>query len=60
MKLYGAIIIFLFLVPYAAGVYKGLGVMFSAIFKGVSPNLCMLFVAILTAVYLVLGGYVAT
>ena len=45
MKLYGAIIIFLFLVPYAAGVYKGLGVMFSAIFKGVSPNLCMLFVA---------------
>lgn len=60
MKLYGALIIFLFLVPYAAGVYKGLGVMFSAIFVGVSPNVCMLLVAILTSIYLVLGGYVAT
>lgn len=60
MKLYAAIIIFLFLVPYAAGVYKGLGTMFSFIFVGASPVTCMLIVAILTGVYLVLGGYVAT
>ncbi len=60
MKLYGALIIFLFLVPYAAGVYKGLGVLFNSIFPAASPNVCMLLVAILTAVYLVLGGYVAT
>ncbi len=60
MKLYAAAIIFLFLVPYAAGVYKGLGTMFSAIFVGTDPVLCMFIVAALTGVYLVLGGYVAT
>lgn len=60
MKIYAAIIIFLFLVPYAAGVYKGLGTLFSAIFIGASPVTCMLIVAILTGIYLILGGYVAT
>lgn len=60
MKLYAAGIIFLFLVPYAAGVYKGLGTLFSAIFTGASPVTCMAIVAILTGIYLVLGGYVAT
>ena len=60
MKVYAAIIIFVFLVPYAASVYKGLGVLFSAIFPGSSEIVCMAIVAALTAVYLVLGGYVAT
>jgi SSS family solute:Na+ symporter/sodium/proline symporter len=60
IKIYAAAIIFLFLVPYAAGVYKGLGTMFSAIFVGADPVTCMLIVAILTGIYLVLGGYVAT
>ena len=60
MKVYAALIIFIFLVPYAAGVYKGLGVLFSAIFVGASPEICMIIVAALTAIYLVLGGYVAT
>ncbi len=60
MKLYAAAIIFIFLVPYAAGVYKGLGTMFSAIFTGTDPVTCMFIVAALTGIYLVLGGYVAT
>lgn len=60
MKIYAALIIFIFLVPYAAGVYKGLGTLFSAIFVGASPEICMIIVAGLTAIYLVLGGYVAT
>ncbi|MDR3296170.1 MAG: sodium:solute symporter, partial [Clostridiales Family XIII bacterium] len=60
MKRYAALIIFIFLVPYAASVYKGLGVLFSSIFTGASPTLCMAIVAILTCAYLVLGGYVAT
>ena len=34
MKIYAAVIIFIFLVPYAAGVYKGLGSLFSAVFPG--------------------------
>jgi SSS family transporter len=60
MKRYAAVIIFIFLVPYAAGVYKGLGVLFSSIFTGVSPTFCIAMVAVLTGIYLVLGGYVAT
>lgn len=60
MKIFSALIIFIFLVPYAAGVYKGLGVLFSMVFKGASPIFCMAIVAVLTGIYLVLGGYVAT
>ncbi|MDR1571243.1 MAG: sodium:solute symporter [Clostridiales Family XIII bacterium] len=60
MKRYAAVVIFIFLVPYAAGVYKGLGSLFGSIFAGAPPNLCIAIVAILTAAYLVLGGYVAT
>ena len=59
-KVVAAIIIFVFLVPYSAAVYKGLGSMFTTIFPTVSVNIWMLIIAILTAIYLVLGGYVAT
>ncbi len=68
LKVFAAIVIFLFLVPYAASVYKGLGMMFSFIFPGLdgavfgmsASSLCMLIVALLTAVYLILGGYLAS
>lgn len=60
MKIFAALIIFIFLVPYSAAVYKGLGSMFNTIFPSVSVNYCMLIIAVLTAIYLVLGGYVAT
>lgn len=68
LKIYAALIIFIFLVPYAATVYKGLGYLFAKIFpffdgliEGVSSEVyCMAFIAILTSIYLVLGGYVAT
>lgn len=60
MKVYAAVIIFVFLVPYAAGVYKGLGTLFSAVFPGISEKVIMLLVAVLAAVSLVLGGYKVT
>lgn len=60
MKLFAAVIIFVFLVPYSAAVYKGLGSMFTTIFPTVSVNTWMFVIALLTAIYLVLGGYVAT
>ncbi len=60
MKIFAAVIIFVFLVPYSAAVYKGLGSMFTTIFPEVSVNTWMLVIAVLTAIYLVLGGYVAT
>lgn len=60
LKMLSAIIIFIFLLPYSAAVYKGLGSLFSAIFPNVSEWVWMLIIACLTAVYLVIGGYVAT
>ncbi len=60
MKVFASIIIFVFLVPYSAAVYKGLGSLFSAVFPGVETWVWMLIIACLTAVYLVVGGYVAT
>ncbi len=60
MKLLAAVVIFVFLVPYSAAVYKGLGALFGAIFPSVQPWVWMLIMASLTAVYLVAGGYIAT
>ncbi len=60
MKILAAVIIFVFLVPYSAAVYKGLGSLFSTVFPGVETWVWMLMIACLTAVYLVAGGYVAT
>ncbi len=60
MKILAAIIIFVFLVPYSAAVYKGLGSLFSAVFPGVQTWVWMLAMACLTAIYLVAGGYIAT
>ena len=60
MKVLAAVIIFVFLVPYSAAVYKGLGSLFSAVFPSVETWVWMLLIACLTAVYLVAGGYIAT
>ncbi len=60
LKIVSALIIFIFLMPYAASVYMGLGFLFNAIFPGIPYVYCMFFIAALTSVYLVLGGYVAT
>ncbi len=60
LKIFAAIIIFVFLVPYSAAVYKGLGSMFSTIFPEVHTNVWILVIAVLTGIYLVLGGYLAT
>ena len=60
MKIASSAIIFIFLVPYSAAVYKGLGSLFSAVFPGVETWVWMLIIACLTAVYLVAGGYIAT
>ncbi len=60
MKIFAAIVIFIFLVPYSAAVYKGLGSLFGAVFPGVETWVWMLLIASLTAIYLVAGGYIAT
>ena len=60
MKVLASVIIFVFLVPYSAAVYKGLGSLFGTVFPGVETWVWMLIIALLTAIYLVAGGYVAT
>ena len=60
LKILASVIIFVFLVPYSAAVYKGLGSLFSAVFPAVETWVWMLIIAVLTAAYLVAGGYVAT
>jgi SSS family transporter len=60
MKIMASVIIFIFLVPYSAAVYRGLGSLFSAVFPSVETWVWMLIIAALTAIYLVAGGYIAT
>lgn len=60
MKIFCAIVIFIFLTPYAASVYMGLSYLFSAVFPTVPYILWMVIMAVLTALYLSLGGYMAT
>ena len=59
MKIVTALVIFIFLVPYSASVYQGLGYLFERVF-GIPFIYCMIAMAILTGVYVLLGGYVAT
>ncbi|MDR3112825.1 MAG: sodium/solute symporter [Endomicrobium sp.] len=57
-KMTAAAVIFLFLLPYAASVFKGLGYLFEANF-GISFDTAILIMVIITAIYLILGGYFA-
>ena len=59
LKLLSAIVIFIFLIPYAASVYNGLGNLFSIVFD-IPGWVVMLVLAAVTAFYLFLGGYIAT
>lgn len=60
MKIFCAIVIFIFLTPYAASVYMGLSYLFAAVFPAVPYIWWMIIMAVLTALYLSLGGYIAT
>lgn len=59
LKIASSVIIFIFLVPYSASVYKGLSGLFSMAF-GVDFTYCMIGMAVLTGIYVIVGGYMAT
>lgn len=59
LKIASAVIIFIFLVPYSASVYKGLGGIFSIAF-GIDYSWCLIGMAVLTGIYVVVGGYLGT
>ena len=59
LRVVASVIAFVFLIPYTAGVYKGISTLFEMGF-GVPYEYCVVIMAILTAVYVILGGYKAT
>ncbi|MEG6617426.1 sodium/solute symporter [Peptococcaceae bacterium 1198_IL3148] len=56
MKIYAALVIFIFMVPYSASVYMGLSYLFEKIF-GIPYLYAVVAMALLTGIYLILGGY---
>lgn len=58
LKTFAALLIFIFLLPYAASVFKGLGHLFEASF-GIPYEWALLGMIALTGLYLILGGYFA-
>jgi SSS family solute:Na+ symporter len=59
LKIGASIITFVFLVPYTASLYNGLSRLFAMAFN-VDFTICIVGMAILTAVYVIAGGYAAT
>ena len=59
LRVVASIIAFVFLIPYTAGVYKGISTLFEMGF-GIPYEYCVVIMAIFTAVYVILGGYKAT
>ncbi len=59
LKLAASAIVFVFLIPYTASVYTGLSKLFGMAFS-IDYKWCVLGMAVLTAFYVILGGYMAT
>ena len=60
LKIAASIITFLFLIPYTASLYNGLSRLFAMAFEGVDYAVCVIVMAVLTGVYVIIGGYMAT
>lgn len=59
LKLASAVIIFIFLIPYTASAFNGLSRLFEKAFD-VDYSVCIIAMGIITAVYVIVGGYKAT
>lgn len=59
LKIASALVIFVFLTPYSASVYQGLGYLFESAFH-IPFEVCMVAMAAITLIYLLVGGYMAT
>ncbi len=60
LKIVASVITFAFLIPYTASLYNGLSRLFSMAYEGIDYSVCVIVMAVLTGVYVLLGGYVAT
>ncbi len=59
LKLVASVVVFIFLIPYTASLYNGLSRLFGMAFD-IPYEVCVIAMAILTAVYVIVGGYMAT
>ncbi len=59
MKLFCVFVIFIFLIPYSASVYKGLSSVCNVLL-GIDEITCMIIIAIVSALLVVLSGYAGT
>ena len=59
LKVVASAIIFIFLIPYTASLYNGLSRLFAMAFH-IDYSVCVIVMAVLTGVYVIAGGYMAT
>ena len=59
IKIAASVIIFIFLIPYTASLYNGLSRLFGMAFN-IDYSICVIAMAVLTAIYVIAGGYMAT
>lgn len=59
LKIAASLIVFIFLIPYTASVYNGLSRLFEMAFN-IPYTYCVIVMAVFTALYVILGGYMAT
>ncbi len=62
MKIAASAIIFVFLIPYTASLYNGLSKLIDMAFPEIPGGFttCVIVMAVLTAIYVIIGGYMAT
>jgi len=59
LKIVASVIIFIFMIPYTASLYNGLSRLFGMAFD-IDYSICVIAMAILTGIYVIAGGYMAT
>ena len=59
LRVAASMIAFIFLIPYTASVYNGLSYLFGMAFD-IDFRICVVVMAVLTGVYVIVGGYMAT
>ncbi len=59
LKICATLIIFIFMIPYTASLYNGLSRLFGMAFD-IDYSICVIVMAVLTGIYVIAGGYMAT
>ena len=59
LRVAASVITFVFLIPYTASLYNGLSRLFGMAFN-IDYSICVIVMAILTGIYVIVGGYMAT